>query len=273
MKFKYTVFIIFIIWFHNSYATIFSHITDAEATYGGGVDYSFSIDSWEPDANPAANPCYENTSCVVGVSHRHNADGSGNYIIPSARWSAMKVPCISQAQDMNELRECLLKNGLSIPLTGTLTHVGDSLTEECVGLFSGGLLSTEATALPGSICGIAPPPTGGCTLPESVTLDHGTLSSNNISGNTISKEITIECTKEIDGRLYVEGLDNGVLDLGDSSIYSTLSINNTNVTNSGVAVDLIIGNNSLQIKSTLSVNGTPSVGTHQGQGVMILALE
>lgn len=174
---------------------------------------------------------------------------------------------------MNELRECLFKNGLSIPLTGTVIHIGQSLTEECVGLFSGEMLATETTLLPGSVCGIAPPPTGGCTLPESVTLDHGTLSTNNISGNTISQEITIECTKQIDGRPYIEGLDDGVLDLGDNSIYSTLSINNTKVTDRGVAVNLLIGENSLQIKSTLSVNGTPSAGSHLGQGIMILALE
>lgn len=277
MQFKYVFLFSFLIWYHNGYATILSHIVDSEITNNGtNTIYEYSIDSWEPDSNALANPCYDNSSCVIGVSHRHGSDGTGSGMDPSATWTAMKYKCIFQAKDMNELRECLIKSGLSFPKTGTVNHLGDVVTDECVGLFykfSGITVDSDLLLLPGSVCGLAPPPTGGCTLPESVTLDHGVLSSNNISGNTVSHSIEIQCNKEIDGKLYIEGLDNGVLDLGDNSIYSTLSINNTPVTDSGIHIGLVIGNNSVQIKSILATNGTPTTGNHQGQAIMILALE
>lgn len=70
--------------------------------------------------------------------------------------------------------------------------VDPSLLQECVGLFyqeeSSGI-AKSGRLLPGSSCGIAPPPVGACQIIDgSVNLDYGEINENELNNARRSKK-------------------------------------------------------------------------------------
>lgn len=270
---KFNVFLLlFFLWSSSVSSAIFSRIL-GYSTFS--VDYNFSIDLWTDDSTP--NPCLGDDDCNIAINHRHHSDGRGG--IATDYWSASKIPCIATAATMTDLRECLegkvSHDGLTfnLPLTGSAHHAGSMEIEECVGLFYSSHKHNDGTLLPGSVCGLAPPPVGACSLPSSITLDHGNLSESAIQNSTATQSLLIDCNRELLGQLFIEGLSNGQLNLDDGSITSILSIDGDNIGDSGKSVDLAVGQNTIEIKSTLQLTGKPTAGKHQGQAILILALQ
>lgn len=268
----------------QSQAAIFSKITKS-STSSGNSTYNYIISSWDY-ADETPNPCYKLPVCYIAISHRHNDLGGGGY--PTTVWTSKGVPCVSTSQNIGELGECLAtfpsnRKGedhgevgvrLVTPYSGTAGHSGSTILQECVGIFWSTALPSGAfggNLLPGSVCGIAPPPVGACGMPDAIMLDHGSLAADSIEGNVAQQNIFIDCNKPIDGRLFLEGINNGSLALG-SGISSTIKLNGTPLDSTGVNIPLKTGANLMNITSTLTSSGKPVEGEHIGQGVLILAL-
>lgn len=270
-----------------SHSAIFSKITKSTSS-GGDSTYYYVISSWDyADATP--NPCFGLPVCYVGISHRHTLSGRNGATVTV--WSSKGVPCVSSSATIGELGKCVaafpsnIKGSstsgtagvrLVTPYSGMTGHIGNSVIQECVGIFWATSTMTEdnnvGTLLPGSVCGIAPPPAGACGMPDAIMLDHGSLAADDVQDHVAQQQISIDCNKSIDGRLYLQGgVSNGKLPLG-GGITSTIALNGSTLTDAGMLIPLKVGANPLMITSTLSTSGKITTGEHTGQGVLILTL-
>nr|WP_162790956.1 hypothetical protein [Enterobacter roggenkampii] len=165
---------------------------------------------------------------------------------------------------------------LTLPYSTRGIHTGSTVTQECVGVFYniGSSHIEKGTPLPGSVCGIAPPPYGACRIPDSIELDHGILSPEDVNGNSVSTQFIIDCNMPLDAKIYVNMPENEYIPLGDSGIKSALKINQQSIVNgSGVAVNLSTGVNNINISSTLSATSNVIAGSYQGQSIIVLAVD
>ena len=270
---------------HGAIYSVIKKVTLADDKYT--YIYDFSILQWDyADATP--NPCYGSESCYVAISHVHTkAKKSGKTV---TQWSVRGTPCLASAQTMGELGLCLKTspsdiNGgyspylvnvrLSLPYNGKTEHSGPAIKSECVSLFWSTKfidMDSGASLLPGSVCGLAPPPSGRCSMQDSITLDHGYLAMERVDGSVARQQISISCSERIKAKLFLAGLIDNRLPMG-GGIESTLKINDTLLANTGVSVPLKKGATPLTITSTLSTTGHPAGGEHTGQGVLILTME
>ena len=269
-----------------SYSEIYSiikKVTKSDETY----TYDYSIIQWDYD-DIKPNPCYGSTSCYVAISHVHTRAGTSGITV--AQWSVGGTPCLKSAKTLGELGRCLkispsdikgthppylINVRLVIPFSGETYHSGVTAKSECVGLFWATKridIDTGATLIPGSVCGLAPPPSGRCSMQDSITLDHGHLSMDNVAGNVALQQVALSCSEPIKGKLFLAGLTGSTLSVGEG-IKSTIEIEGTSLGSAGVSVPLKKGVNPLKITSTLSTVGKPAEGEHTGQGVLILTLE
>ncbi|HCU0429592.1 TPA: hypothetical protein OUE92_001750 [Serratia marcescens] len=269
-----------------SWGAIYSYIKSA-TVINGKVNYDWGISAVD-FTDSTRNPCYGLSNCAIYISHRHDAMGT-----PGAAYTGWKnVPynsCIAWSPTVGGALSCLRDHPsnvagtdgggvsgiyLSPPLRGTTYHVGNVVTQECVGLFFSvtGTVGYSGALLPGSVCGIAPPPVGSCGMAESIELDHSKLSEPEISGNTVAQQFFIDCNMPMNAKLYVSGASNGYVNLGDGVIKSLIKINGKVLSDAGVPVNLRKGANSVGISSTLSINGLVRAGNYSGQSVIILAL-
>lgn len=111
-----------------------------------------------------------------------------------------------------------------------------------------------------------------CSLPGSVTLQHGTLNSKDVNGNVSSKSVIITCTGSTTANLKVgatAGSDDGKISLG-SGINSVIKVNSTP---GHASVNLNSGSNSVSLSSNLSNSGTAKSGEYKGSGVMTLSID
>ncbi len=266
-----------------AHSAIYSYITKS-STENQKVTYDFVIQQWDKD-DATPNPCYNQSQCYIMISHRHTENGLGGAFLTA--WSS-KIPCVASSKTIGELGQCVAQQPsnvagndgnfppgiqLMLPFTGNAHHVGDTITQECVGLFWGHTADYGSAPLPGSVCGIAPPPIGACGMPDEITLDHGDLPKREVDGNIKTKQITIDCNQKVAAKFYLQGLKNGKLPMDDSALVSTISLNDTALDENGLGIDLQTGNNLVNISSTLSVSGDVSGGSHTGQGILILALQ
>lgn len=249
--------------------------------------YEFTIGSWdESDSTP--NPCYGTTACTIFIGHRHNRAGtSGSRVARS--WGsgggqAGTNGWVRTAETMGDLgRE--LNSRLSFPYSGSTLHSGTSLsTEECVGFFYyaganlGSVTDESITAasgkpmMPGSICGVAPMPSGTCDFTQdSVTLDHGTLSRRELEGHEATEQVYLTCTTPQTLKLFIQSADKVQL-RDDGSLYSELYMNNSVLGTDGFSIE-VEENAVVDLKSTLRTNGTPEAGEFSGSTIMIITVE
>ncbi|WP_155959487.1 MrpH family fimbial adhesin [Klebsiella aerogenes] len=260
---------------------IFSHIDKSEGT-PTNAKYYFTIDSFD-NQDTTQNPCFGDTVCTVGINHRHSSKGEGGNAV-FAEWTGRKgasTSCVINVSTIGKLLNCLKNTDsnkghvrLNVPLSGVTNHTGPAVTQECVGLFwKKGSSSAGGQLLPGSVCGIAPPPIGACSTPDSVVIDHKTLSESEVNLNNASATFIIDCNKKVAAKLYFKNLTGGKLNLGDGSIYSTLSIDNQPVNDNGFNKDLSTGSNYINLSSSLHTNGKVKPGSYNGQAVMIISLQ
>lgn len=254
----------------NCSAAIYSFISNTTGT-AEQAQYEYTIDSWVDDSNP--NPCYGLPKCEISINHRHYADGTG--ATPAVEW---RGGCVVTSETMNSLKQCLTSSDspgivLNLPYSSVFTHTGEAVTQECVGLFYGDFGSADINwkLLPGSVCGIAPPPVGACTLQGEIILDHGTLSTDMANGNTVSTSLNIDCNQNVDAKLALVNAEEGI-SMDNGHIISQIFVNDIPLSNGPAPVDLVTGQNSVTIKSLLNVNN-PDIGSYQASGVIILTIE
>ena len=138
---------------------------------------------------------------------------------------------MEKLRTLAEVRDAVLNN-ISLPYNGTAKHVGPALNsnQECVGLFyeseSGGW-SKNGRLLPGSLCGIAPPPVGACEVTSgSVILDYGDIDEVSLPDAARNKSITVTCNLDMNILVIASGSDSGRVPLRpDNSLYADLYLN------------------------------------------------
>ena len=267
-------------------AGIFSYITKSEKPSSGESLYEYVIESWDRnDTTP--NPCYGEIRCAVSINHMHDIDGSGgasssSFANPSISVGSRKYPTMLSARTMGELRSIVVPV-TGMPIRGSIRHLGTQQVDECVGLFYTTKNSSNATfkdahLLPGSVCGIAPPPVGVCNFTaDNLTLDHGsinvedTLNGKNINGNKVSATLGIQCSLAKRLRVIASTDNDGMAMLGNN-LYSKVTMNSVPITGSGTVYNLPGGTTQFTIASELRSNGSVAPGNYNKVVNLILTL-
>lgn len=267
------IFSVMMLFSTSSMAAIFSYITESKLVGSTGADYTFIIQRWDPEPPTTLNPCYGWKRCYITVNHRHEADGSGG--------TATKV-ILTNAQTyltMEQLRQAVLAK-LALPYGPTkAVHRGvdPSLLQECVGLFyqseSGGI-AKSGRLLPGSSCGIAPPPVGACQIIDgSVNLDYGEINENELNNARRAKSIYITCNKDMSVKVIATGMVSARIPLrSDNSLYANLYLNNYSGEDGAIIYVPKGRATPVEVSSILRTNGRVDAGFFSGSGALILTL-
>lgn len=258
-------------------------LSTCSATQTYCYDYNFTIADWDED-DSTPNPCYGLSACTIFIGHRHDAAGtSGSGIVRS--WGAGTYPFIIESETMGDLAK-QIKAIFSLPFSSTTNHKANTVAaEECVGMFyaAGKNLGSNSSAvnetafqghpmMPGSICGTAPQPSGSCDFDQDVlTLDHGTLTRNELDGHEVSETVSINCTTSQTLKLYIYSADNVQL-RDDGSLYSELYMNDNVLGTNGFTLDVAEQEN-VVVKSILHTNGSVAAGEFSGSTVMLITVE
>lgn len=258
-------------------------LSTCSATQTYCYDYNFTIADWDED-DSTPNPCYGLSACTIFIGHRHDAAGtSGSGIVRS--WGAGTYPFIIESETMGDLAK-QIKAIFSLPFSSTTNHKANTVAaEECVGMFyaAGKNLGSNSSAvnetafqghpmMPGSICGTAPQPSGSCDFDQDVlTLDHGTLTRNELDGHEVSETVSINCTSSQTLKLYIYSADNVQL-RDDGSLYSELYMNDNVLGTNGFTLDVAEQEN-VTVKSVLRTNGSVAAGEFSGSTVMLITVE
>ncbi|QKJ50060.1 adhesin [Proteus vulgaris] len=267
------IFSVMMLFSTSSMAAIFSYITESKLVGSTGADYTFIVQRWDPEPPTTLNPCYGWKRCYITVNHRHEADGSGG--------TATRV-VLTNAQTyltMEQLRQAVLAK-LALPYGYTkAVHRGvdPSLLQECVGLFyqeeSGGI-AKSGRLLPGSSCGIAPPPVGACQIIDgSVNLDYGEINENELNNARRAKSIYITCNKDMSVKVIATGMVSDRIPLrSDNSLYANLYLNNYSGEDGAIIYVPKGRATPVEVSSILRTNGRVDAGFFSGSGALILTL-
>lgn len=260
----------------TSLAAIFSYITESKpvGTDGKGADYTFIIQRWDPEPPTAMNPCYKKKPCYITINHRHQPNQSGGSATRTILSDGHKY------RTMEDLRIAVTKELGGFPYGPDVAihrYVDTNSLQECVGIFyqpNAYGFADNGYLLPGSICAIAPPPIGHCDiLADSVDLNYGNLSENELDGAVRSKTVNITCNQDVTLNVIATGMmSRGVSLRSDDSLYANLFINDR----PGEEGDVIfVGKGqmtSIQVSSKLITNGHVAPGYFSGSGALILTL-
>lgn len=253
-------------------AAIFSHIEESSGT-PSHADYLYVIDRWDEEEPNALNPCYGTAICNLQLNHKHTSSGSGG------RVKKVFINDITDLKTMAEVRAELMKK-VSIPISGIVSHDGDPIdhNQECVGLFYGtkvfGEMDKGARLLPGSICGIAPPPVGSCKVMESsLLIDYKELYANELEEASRNIDVNITCNIETKITIIASGTDEkSVVLRNDKSLLANLFLNGQPAYN-GITVDVLKdGQATVNLESRLKTNGKVDAGPFSGSGFLVLTM-
>lgn len=268
------IFSIMMLFSTSSMAAIFSYITESKEIGTSGADYTFIIQRWDPEPQGMPNPCYGWSKCYITINHRHESDGSGG--------SATKT-LLTNAQNyryMEDLRLAVINKNGGFPI-GPMkaVHRGVELgrIQECVGLFyqpkSGGI-AKDGYLLPGSSCGIAPPPVGACQIIDgAVNLMYGDINENELRNARRAQNIHVTCNKDMSVKIIATGMTSNQIQLRpDNSLYARLYINK-NLGEDGEIINVSKDRAAtVEVSSVLGINGRVPAGPFSGSGALILTL-
>lgn len=119
-------------------------------------------------------------------------------------------------------------------------------------------------------------PTGRCTSPTSVTLDHKEMSPAQVNGKTVQTSIVISCNAAMSGSFELSGdndssADMTQVDLGKGVTSKiSASIDGKNWYRKLSSFSLSNGSTNLLVRSVLSTTGTPEAGAISGSAVMVI---
>ncbi|MGA3697112.1 adhesin [Enterobacteriaceae bacterium TYF_5] len=275
------IFSVMMLFSASSMAAIFSYITESKpvGNNNDGANYTFIIQRWDPEPPGTLNPCYGWKKCYITINHRHQADGSGGSRTKIILRDAEKY------RTMEELRIAVRNSGrLPLPYGPDVAkHRGVPLDtiQECVGLFyqkSSGGISDDGYLLPGSSCGIAPPPVGACQIINgSVDLDYGQINENEIENARRSQTIHVTCNKDMTVKVIATGMASEHVPLRpDNSLYADLYLRSDAGEYLGEDGTIIyVPKNRatpVTVTSELHTNGRVDAGFFSGSGAMILTL-
>ncbi len=260
------------------FANIFSTIDSVRVSGRNPTqyDYVFTIHSWDT-ASQVKNPCLGAPYCNVQINHRHKIDGDGGDTTVNPQCKLTAAQGSNRAQTVGELGK-LYQQYCSLPRSGTTFH--RSLQNqppnfpECVGIFYS--LSKNQYGedilkpMPGSQCGISPPPVGQCGVAnDNMVLDHQTVGPEDIINKSSQATVgmTLTCSQNLRIKMYLKS--GPTIPLGNSGIHSRLTVDGTSLDTYAISLN---GNQpkTVTITSTLEGQGTISEGAYSGSTTLIL---
>lgn len=278
----------FLFAFPSNSATIFSYfdsIKTVSTPIVGGVYkvyYGDLVIDWDY-TDQTKNPCSGYISCTLDMALYSTNGALDSWL--SYPITTKHRPCMTDAKTLGELGQCLegytTQPGLAID-TFTFsnpTHVNVRFGPRenvvvCVRMSLSGVKDAWGTQQLGTIptvCGIAPPPVGVCSTPDSIDFDHGTINSNYSNGNLLTNTFNVECNQALTAQINLYGLEDSKLKLTDG-LSSALKINGYNADNTP-SFNLNAGGNSFNITSELIKSGAVTAGDYQAQTVMVLTID
>ncbi|OAT24999.1 adhesin [Proteus myxofaciens] len=258
----------------SSMATIFSYITESKQVGYDGADYTFIIQRWDPEPPSALNPCYGWKRCYITINHRHQPDQSGGVATKFILDNGHKY------RTMEQLRTAVLKKLGGLPYGPDVAvhrKVDTSLLQECVGLFYQSNqygYASSGRLLPGSSCGIAPPPVGSCQIIEgSVDLDYGNVNEDELNNARRAKNIRVTCNKDMRIQVVATGMVSDRIPLrNNNSLYANLYLNGKSGEQGEIISVAKDRATTVEVSSILRTNGRVEPGRFSGSGALILTL-
>lgn len=241
-----------------------------------GVMMTGQVTAWPQDDDDEPNPCYGWPRCYVGIDLNYDEGGPGL----QDSCGGNNAGCVNVAQaykTRGEVRANFARK-LGIPYTTTFGTFTSSA--KCLGLFyspekvSG--YSDKAALYPGSICGVIPDAQQVCSITAPAELDHGTLNSDvDLTTSTAQGNVVITCLYAADVKIFTYSttgnIDKIYLD-SDEMMYATLTIDGTPSAN-GVLVSVAANNVPKTALLRSQLHGTPVVGDHNANAVVLLAYQ
>lgn len=258
---------------YSANSAIYSYITRSEGT-PSNAKYWWTIEYWDTvDATP--NPCYGWSQCTVFIGHRHSDAGeAGNWVSDGNEY----LDGVQVYRTVGDVGAAFQRR-YSLPRSGTQSHSGPAVTQECVGIYYKTTTGTSGAIgnpmMASSLCGIVPPPVGKCEFTDtSLELTHGQVQLRDIEGHQARQTGYVRCTQEMDVMVYLAGsAGNGMVNLrNDGSLQTRLTIAGVSGS-TGVRVHALAGiKMPLEFASTLTKVGAVEAGDFFGSATAILTM-
>ena len=268
-------------------AAIFSYVENITSEPFGNV-YVYTADfvlEWDY-SDTTANPCYLKGSCYLQPYLVKDGAWQNHVLAHPQSLHSKYRPCITTSPTLGALGQCL--DGYSVP--SATSNPGSVITfsssthliykfyssvppaNYCFKIWVfGGDWGTQDLGTISGVCGIAPPPIGICSTPDSIDLDHGMVNSKFTSSTILSEQFNVECNQDMTATIILSGLNNGRLKLTDN-LESELKINGYQADKTP-NLNFKAGSNSINITSELINSGIVTGGEYQAQAIMTLAIE
>lgn len=260
-------------------ASVFSYITESRPGNSpsyGDADYKYVIARWDPELPTTLNPCYGWPTCYLTISHKHTAAGT-----PGA--ATVELAEISKYRYMRDVQNIPGVWAKAIaPAAQWAVHTGVRLqnNQECVGLFYQDQkgVTDKGGLIPGSLCGIAPPPIGACKINNTIPdINFGSISEADLAGQTKQVNIDVTCNLDMDVLVIATGINvtNGHVKLRpDGSLYADLYLgSNDTLGENGYKIHIPAGGvSTVNLKAVLGTNGRVEAGRFDGAAALILTV-
>ncbi len=252
-------------------AAIFSYITESKPIgTTGDADYTFIIERWDDEPRGTLNPCYGAAMCNLSVNHKHTTAGT-----PGG--ATLTIGSIRGYQYMWQVQE-FARSKVGFPIGPMIAqHRGMRLqsNQECVGLFyeTG---SQRGGLLPGSLCGIAPPPVGACRINNNIPdINFGSVDEASLNGQMREVTVSVACNLPMSVLVIASGTNNGRVRLrNDNSLNASLFLGPNNRPGE-VGQSLYVpggGTSTVQLKARLDTSGRVAPGAFNGAASLILTM-
>lgn len=132
--------------------------------------------------------------------------------------------------------------------------------------------------IPGSLCGIAPPPIGACKINNTIPdINFGPISEADLAGQSKQVNISVTCNLAMDVLVIATGVNvtNGRVNLRpDNSLYANLYLGGNNTPGeNGYRIHVPAGGtNSVTLKAVLGTSGRVQAGQFEGAAALILTV-
>ncbi|MEQ4733261.1 MULTISPECIES: adhesin [Providencia] len=262
-------------------ASVFSYITESmpgSNPSNGDANYRYVIARWDPELPNVPNPCYrKGFKCWLTVSHKHTPEG-----LPGR--PTVVLAEISNYQYMDQVQNIPgVWAKATAPSTALAQHTGVVLqnNQECVGLFwqnTESSVATQGRLIPGSLCGIAPPPIGACKINNTIPdINFGPISEAELAGQSKQVNVSVTCNLAMDVLVIATGVNvtNGRVNLRpDNSLYANLYLGgNDTPGEAGYKIHVPAGGtSSVTLKAVLGTNGRVQAGQFEGAAALILTV-
>ncbi|OIX95239.1 hypothetical protein BFS14_15415 [Serratia fonticola] len=242
-----------------------------------GIEVNYSLNSW--DENDTQTHSYLSTNVEVGVGARICQKGGNCYfLLESPRWGDPQYPSLAKANTVGELGAALRKV-IGFPYHGKIRLLSTVESYSCftIGIRLSWMPShVHEPLFDCSSSQIIPPIKHSCKFDsDTLELDHGTLTTDQVAGHKATGNLMVRCTNDVNFTVRIAPptgkgevkLINPKGEVIDAILSFTGRTGNTFPTTANMS------GKSIGLTSTLS--GMPvsaSGGTYKGSGVVTLNL-